>query len=53
MAKASKKKNTSTARSDRSQAPRAPQPQRAVGSGESAATVVVTNRHGIEVSTAK
>tara|TARA_R110001632_G_scaffold93134_1_gene198533 strand:+ start:2313 stop:2468 length:156 start_codon:yes stop_codon:yes gene_type:complete len=43
----------STARSDRSQAPRAPEPRRAVGSGESAATVVVTNRHGIEVSTAK
>tara|TARA_R110002167_G_scaffold43800_2_gene132158 strand:+ start:198 stop:353 length:156 start_codon:yes stop_codon:yes gene_type:complete len=51
MAKASKKNND--ARALRAQAPRAPEPKRAVGSGESAATVVVTNRHGIEVSTAK
>ena len=51
MAKAKKKVND--ARALRTQAPRAPEPRRAVGSGESAETKVVTNRHGIEVSTAK
>ena len=57
---ANKPTKASTARLDRSQAPRAPEPpeaikaiRRAVGSGESAETKVVTNRHGIEVSTAK
>ena len=50
---ANKPTKASTARSDRSQAPRAPEPRLAVGSGEFAETKVVTNRHGIEVSTAK